>query len=62
MTVCRFSPETDLRNPLGADLHHHIAGLDEPLSGGLQIRIGGHGLVYKPVQKRVVIDLPPIRP
>ena len=37
------------------------AGLDKPLGGGLQIRIGRHGLFFEPVQDRIVIQLPPIR-
>jgi hypothetical protein len=53
-------PQADTRKVLRPGLHHHIAGLDETLGGSLQIRIGGHGLFFKFVQDRIVIELPPI--
>ena len=61
VTVCDFPADTDMRNPLRADLHHDIAGLDEPFGSRLQIRIGRHRLLFEPVQDRIVVQCPPIR-
>ena len=45
LIVCGFRPKPICGMPLRAGLHHDIAGLDEPLRGGLQIRIRRHGLI-----------------
>ena len=48
-TVRAFPANAELRDPLGADLHHDVASLDEPLRGCLQIRIDRHRLRFEPV-------------
>ena len=54
-------PQTQARKVLRPGLHHHVPGLDKPLGGRLQIRIGRHGLLNESIQGRIVIQCPPIR-
>lgn len=52
---------TKPREILGPRCHHNIPSLDKPFGGCLQIRVGRQGLVNEPIERRIVVQLPPIR-
>ena len=60
-TVCGFPADAQVRDPARPGHDHPVAGLNKPLGGRMQIRIGYHGLLDQAIENRIVEHGPPIR-